>query len=483
LTITGDPAGERELFAHLSSGRLVLANTVVDLLHALEADGVKVRVSAQGISHFLQSALCPAPLSIFEDVYCLAAGDRLRASAAGDRFSYDWELDYPFLQARSRQDSRMDPQRCRDLITQAVVRHASASSNRLLMLSSGKDSMGLFLGLKEAGLCDTACVTFANEGQGDPEAEYAAAMCKEHGFSHQQVFPDALPPKRVREVFDKYFQEAVLPSLDFTQPPYLISLAQSGFRDGVILDGTGNDGYSGYIPGSRDRIKDRFSLAGMPRLAGALKHLFPPDSAANYLLQSRAENSIFGSKLRHVDMRGFFPASVDTSAYWLDFSRKHASLSAMDFRSMMLRQYDQRRIMQKARQAAPAFDSVAAYPYADNALADYVFNLPQSDRLVVSPPENKVWLRRTLAQYLGYDAAAIGKRRFEFNGWEFLLANRAYVQEQITECSYWDREAVSRLTRRWFSILGPKRWRLANQIQSLFLLSGWLNQSRWHRNG
>jgi hypothetical protein len=135
--------------------------------------------------------------------------------------------------------------------------------------------------------------------------------------------------------------------------------------------------------------------------------------------------------------------------------------------------------MQKQRLAANAFGLGSALPWCDDDVADYYFNLPEAQRYDLSSGKNKLLLRTMLLRYLDYDADAIGKHYFEFDGATFIERNMEFVVSEIDSCSLWDSRGLLQV-HGWLDRIGSRPL-LHHALLTLFMVSGWHNHSRYLR--
>ena len=137
--------------------------------------------------------------------------------------------------------------------------------------------------------------------------------------------------------------------------------------------------------------------------------------------------------------------------------------------------------MQKQVLAASAIGMGASLPWADHAVADYYFNLPQEARYTAKPAKNKLLLRKMLLRYLDYDADAIGKHYFSFDGAGFIQRNMEFVRSEIDDCSLWDEQGLGTV-HSWLDQIGSRPL-LYHSLLTVFMVSGWHNHSRFLESG
>ena len=164
--------------------------------------------------------------------------------------------------------------------------------------------------------------------------------------------------------------------------------------------------------------------------------------------------------------------------YWEIFSQETLKQSDYDFNQ----QSRQQQVMRKARATGEAFGFDVLFPWCDDAVIDYYFNLPEDAKFNKEIGQNKVLVRQMLKDVLDYDAAQVGKHVFRFEGELFLNTHRKWVEEQILECDLWKqrgtRDAVEKLLAKLYKEMNGGM-RAKNSIIGLLQVSGWVNHSRY----
>lgn len=440
-----------------------------ELLAELERRKRRTGLDPQSVSEFLHHGFVFAPRTVRAEVLELGVGDRLVVS---EGYGYGATCEWPWLGARSRQDQTASTGRLLELMV-AAVRRSVGSGPATLMLSSGKDSVGLALACAELGLPGVRATTFESDRGG--EGGDAAAFASRLGLEHRTIrLPD--DPDSIEHALHTYFERATIPCGDPTLVPYLLAVDGARMRPGeVIIDGLNSDAWMGLVP-------DRSVARGASRSERWFRWLRPlrefvgPEHPLSAVLRNRAEWHLYGGRwLRHAETRGFYEASVDTHRNLQQTSDALDILDDIDFRSMIVgRHFEQNGTKTKARAAAECFGLEAAFPFDDGELADYYFHLPEPDRFDRQTMTNKVLLRRLLRERLDYDDERLGKRVFEFDGAGFLRQHRAFVMDEITNCPLWN-DRVEPLVAGLIGRPGAlrKTW---PSLLALFQLSGWITR-------
>lgn len=478
LRLQGDDTGLVALYLHRHPSCVTVSTDLPLLLDDLGGRGIAPGVSPAGVSHLLHDALVPIPNTVYQDIHFVGLGDRCDLRAADGSAKLTFSNAHPYFLENSAEDRTADAKHLLQLLTQAVTRQVETCRDSFLMLSSGKDSSALALALAEAGYRDFPCVTFQSDDD-DGEHVFAAALCRRLGLNHETVDIGA-GDGRTRELLTAFFTRTSLPCGDFAQIPYALCAAAVGGSVRGVVDGSGNDCFLGDLPSRNERIRFRLAIGSGP-IAGMIEKCLHPDSVLNYFLRSRSASILPGRTFRPIDTRAFYPGSVDTAKWWSDLNRQSRHLGAIEIRnSPVMRHVDQAAILLKVRLAAESRGLNVLLPFCDRDVIDYTFNLPERERFDRSTGTNKLLLRTMLKRFIDYDADAIGKRWFKFDGAKFLLDHREFVLDEITGCRLWNAR-ISELAEQWMRRLEHKHF-MYHALLPLFMLSGWHNHSRFVDN-
>ena len=292
--IRGDDTGSSETLIYLDADRVGRFTSWSELESRLGAERL-LRVDPGGCQFMLAYGLVPPPYTLYSNVYCLGAGDRLRFDLDGDRAAF--EVDFPYFENRSRCDERFEPDRLKRLLAGAVSRAVPPGEPALLLQSSGKDSSGIVLGIAESGRTDIRCATY-DPGYRERESEAARSLARRFGLGHRAVEAD---PREECAALLRFAERSPSICADMALLAYLRILDCCGVDGGAVIDGLGNDAYMGYVLPRADRWLAGVALARrLPALWGRFE---PPDLGARaaYLVKSAlmypAERSLAGSRL------------------------------------------------------------------------------------------------------------------------------------------------------------------------------------------
>jgi len=474
VAVKGDRVGFRETFVWNSDDQVVVATALEELLPAIGTKPNGPAMSPFGISQLLNHGFPPLPHTVYEGVCRLGPGDSLRLVSEHDRLGRSITSDYPWMSDLSRQDQLPSTTKLRELIDSALDDQlTSVGGAGILLLSSGKDSVALALALADGGHTDVQCVTFKS-GPDDTEHVYAAGLCRRLGLEHHTVqMPHDAATTKVALLH--FFAHSPLPSADQGTIPSVIVAHTAGLDHGGFIDGAGNDPYMGYLISNRGRIKRSFRVRNR-HAARVMTNLIRHDSPINYFARSKAATLLPGRMFRDRETRSFYSDALDTEDFWYELTRDTSGLGTIDFSAMtIIRHTEAARSNPRTFLVARANGLEPLFPFCDEGIADYYFNLPETSRFNQSTRTNKVLLRRLLAEALDYDPKIVGSNYFGFDGASFLIENVDFVREEVLSCDLWLPEVESMLNR-WLAAL-PKRPFLFHSLLALFMVSGWHNHS------
>jgi len=474
IEVSGDRVEYRETFVWHSNERVLIATNLGELLTRLKSDSRDPAVSPFGISQVLNHGFSPVPHTAYEGVERLAGGDTAEFTVEEGQIARSITSSYPWLARLSRQDQTPSTTKLRELIASSVDRQmSSVSGDAMLMMSSGKDSTSLAIGLADGGHTSVPCFTFKSESS-DREHVFAAEICNRLGLEHHTV-PMPEDPATTKAALLRFFENSPLPSADLATIPYAIVTHAAGLDHGGIMDGCGNDAYMGYLPSGHIKLRNGLRTRSR-RIAKAVQRTIPHDSRTNYFARSKAGALLPGRMFRDRETRQFYAEAMDTEDFWYRLSSDSADLDLADFvAATEVRHTDPARSNNKIHLAARASGLTPLLPFCDEAIADYCFNLPEASRLDRSRWVGKLLLRRHLAEAIDYDPAVAGSHHFQFDGASFLLDNEDFVREEILSCDLW-LPKVEPMLDGWMDAL-PRRPFLFHSLIALFMISGWHNHS------
>lgn len=316
----------------------------------------------------------------------------------------DWKAEFknfPYRLKKSREDSIPSTKKLLDFISGAVLRSLEGSDGcPLLLLSSGKDSIGLAIGLSEAGIR----VNTLSLVKDPTEHSYIKKIARNLGH-----YPNFVPLDAIRaKVLSTDFSLRGRP-ICFDQALLFFRAALEHLGVGekeLLIDGMGNDIYFGHIP-SKVQLR-----------AYAIYKCFGPlfaesDYGRVWLRDFPAANGMttaFGRMRASRAIREHIPMMSFPS----NLFRPSCSEDFVDMRGFLRGSYvDNFVYSEKTRVLAQLFKSKVVFPWQNGNLSEFCFNLPRKYRFSLDTMTNKILLRRLLAKKIGYNQPKRGIDLYE----------------------------------------------------------------------
>lgn len=465
--LAGYPTCAEPCYFCLLDDSFTYSTDIRDIIRARDLAGLETIVDNTAVSHLLHDGFIPQPRTIYQDIYVISTG----FTAHLDSGEVTFRQDYPFFKAKSANDEEPSAGRLLVLLANAMDEACRRGNDAVLMLSAGLDSSSLALAAKEAGRDDICCVTYAEVGQRE-EAEFARRLCQRLGLRHETFIMD-LHSGELRSALLRYASVAPEPCAD---PAFIACLMQAvhfSSAGTVIIDGSGSDSYFWKPPRILDRIKLHLGLSRISAVR-QLRGLVPMHMRHERLLATPLEPMLFsGPRLRHHDTRKFFPESVDTHQFWL---QTYADLRypAAEVRSGVRSTYIAPAAqMLKTRNAALTTGAIAQFPWADEDVANYCFNLPEAQRFDVKSGKSKILVRQMLRQFTDYRDDVIGKRVFSFGKRAFIAEHLGFLRDEVLKCGLWSQQiggVFDKLSKSF-----QAGYRTENALLDLLMVSLWHN--------
>ena len=410
LTVRGDDSGALRRLVHLGPDTVTLATGWTDLSNAV---GQQFRLSLESAAMLLRFGFVPVPHTLFADVYQAGIGDSLSVDLRSG--TVDHTHDFPFLIAKSRQSETWRPEVFTDLLCASCERLVSRPAG--LLLSAGKDSTALLLALRRIGRQDVLCVTY-DAGYQEQEAAPARALASGMGFRHVTVPAD---PRREFDTYVSFLRSTPHLTLDFALPAALMSVAACAEHGGMVVEGSGNDKYMHFSPSRRERLLRATSLPsrlnGLGWGAAPLPWLgqratYVASSAAMYANERWFPGSKLSAKL--INQLTGSAEAAHAFARSLDLSLRGCHIvDAVTAAKARYNSYSA--TVEKMHLAAEHWSLSAAFPFCDNDLMDYYFNLPNQLRFDGRTLKTKIAFRRWLDEQPANSKYFTAKGSFRYN--------------------------------------------------------------------
>jgi len=471
LVIQGDSTASSEVLVYLDADHVGVFSDWPKLSGVLLEKNL-LKISACGCQFFLAYGFVPAPFTLYENVFSLVIGDSLEIDLDRDHAKYS--VDFPYFEHSSKQDRSFDKNVLLRLIGQSTDRVMSSGGDVLVMQSSGKDSTGMLLGLAQCDAKNARCVTY-NPNYRESEWEDAKRIASRFGFQHETV--DADPEAEFRD-FISFCDRSPTITGDTCLIPYIRCLSKHAASSDLVFDGLGNDTYMGYITLSLERRLKAISVARfLPSLWGRFEGA-NFGAKASYLLKSAlmypSERVFAGSPLSRYVIRDMIPVESRWDTMLPFLYREYRNLPEVDFRAYIRgRLADTACFMAKGRMSASAMSCRLVFPYCDQDLIDYYFNLPAANRYDATGGINKVGLRELISAEVGDFQYLSEKGSMRYDILSFIDANQQGIRDEILGASN-----LLHNVEKWMKFYMARRhnYVFAFCIQRLFFLSAWLNR-------
>jgi hypothetical protein len=286
-----------------------------------------------------------------------------------------------------------------EYIKEGVNETISKNKKHLLMLSDGKDSLSLAIALSELGIkCHTLTLLRRSD---DQMKSYLTDICEKLGHTPFFVSVDEIVDNLDVQLYLDSFKEMKTPVLDQGYIFFLFGMHQFFKKykfcasDYEIIDGLGNDEYLGYMMSKSQWWSFKLSKLGFWKLLpNAMKNL-------KWFLRSPAESNGDLSTLAC-----FFNLSsaYDLNTYFSKIPSSTEPLTYLDFRSFSRGAFhDHQCMMGKTVVSARYLGSNAVFPWLEENLSNFCFNIPLVEKLNFEELTNKIPLRILLKEKLNWE--------------------------------------------------------------------------------
>ncbi|WP_256842934.1 asparagine synthase (glutamine-hydrolyzing) [Ornithinimicrobium cryptoxanthini] len=419
LLLGRDRFGKKPLYySDLPEGGLCFSSELKGLLPILERGGVKPGLSAQGIYDYLSLGVVPQPQTIYEGVHCLTPGTTMRIGEGRRRQEeIFWAPDFTKSPAHPIAKVR---EQVRSLVRDATRVRLRSDVPLGVFLSGGVDSS--VIAYETSLVVGSSLESFTVKSAGElDESDVAARTARALGIKNT-VLPLTMDPVRgVHDVVTAYDQ----PFADSSAIPSMAISRLAREHVTVVLNGDGGDEvFGGYRRHVAAHLATRHARWVAP--AGRLAERLIPASAARRgplgfglrlargLGLDPAERYLAWTTdmLREGDKRDAWrgPACLPTERIVTQTLAPGLSgldqQLASDTRINLLSD-----LLVKMDMATMAYSLEGRSPLLDHRLADYVWSLPDTQRLPRGRP--KGLLRDTYRGLLSDEVISGKKRGFE----------------------------------------------------------------------
>jgi asparagine synthase (glutamine-hydrolysing) len=480
VKITGDQSGERKLYVFFYKKYVLLSFNFINLLNKLNRyRNMKFPLNENSIKELLSIGLISSPNTFLKNLYVLVIGDILILKQNDNEWSLKKNIQFPYFNNLNKKTSIPSTKKLKELISNSLSKRVKNPHRTILMLSSGKDSSALAVGLAEANLREVKCITFSTEDRND-EATAASNIASKLGLKHDVVTLET-NKKNIKDNFLNFFQNMDYPCIDNAIIPYVLCLSKSNKEYNTIIDGMGNDIYFGHVPSKKAIFKMHFHCNIYKYIFKIMEPLISRTSNLSYLQRYKSQLVVPGKYFKLSELKDIYSDICPDLSEWKNIDQIYKKYDVFDFRAVTRgRYYDQNVAMLKAECVSGLNNSQTIFPWCDTNLIDYVFNLPEEYKFDRKELRNKILLRMFLEEEIQYSSIQTKKVGFYLNSSKFVSDNETYIKDEIFSCKLW-REPVRKLMDHDFCKLN-QNYKISYSIILLFLLSGWVNHSKYFRS-
>lgn len=336
---------------------------------------------------------------------------------------------YPFSEINQKSTINSDPELLMDKMITAIKKSIDIEKETILLLSDGKDSLSIALALSKMGI---KCKTLTLLRKDDYELRSFVSE-KAIELGHTPYFVD------VEQIFASFNKKTFLEACSSMNNPVLDQgfiffvfgiqhfLLQNKISASAcqFIDGLGNDEHLGYLPS-----KSQFSAFKLSKL-NFWKAI--PNSLIwlRWYFRSPAEAQ---GDLSALSCFYPFDKALDINAYFSSIPRS-TDEEFVDFRSFSRGKFhDHQCMIGKTKAAIDSLDSNIFYPWIDEDLSNFCFNLPSSEKYNFSELKNKICLRKMLSDELSWNQDKRGiDLFFDINMDDLILHIEEFVDRDVYE--------------------------------------------------
>lgn len=381
LTVAADHAGMKPLYWNLSAGVLSVASTA-DALRDVMAE--RPDPDPVGLCHVLSLGYCPAPATVWRNVYKLGPAQCFEWSPGQDAPTVRSWWNPPEAPGTHGGDG---PEPLNTLLTEVTREHLHADVPISLLLSGGIDSSALAAVMGRLDRA-TPCVTIGLSDS-DDESHAAAQTAAHLGLKHHITRLDARSVSDLMRQVGEAFDEPQ----GFGALLTMIQAARAARQFGpVVLAGDGGDeAFGGY---TWHRPRPRHAEAGPRASQSLIQRVTSPDADPAERAAALASLSSLGPVHEHLQnvMPRFHPAesqallaplcpeyNSDTYCSWL-VPHHRPGLSAIRRRQRLdLFGFCPGSILPKLDRASMAFGLELRAPFLDRRVLEWSLALPESE--------------------------------------------------------------------------------------------------------
>ncbi|MGA1933009.1 hypothetical protein ACH5BF_09880 [Arcobacter sp. YIC-464] len=284
-------------------------------------------------------------------------------------------------------------------IKESILNKSNPKKKPLLLLSDGKDSLCLAIAFNELNIsCDT--ITFLKNDDNEMKSYLTKVTTKLGHNAHFITVNEIIQSLDMGE-FKKSFKSMNNPVLDQGYIFFLFGLKlffekyKLSSSDYEVYDGMGNDEYLGHMPSKEQLQSFKFSKINLWKIL--------PSNFKSYKWYIRSPIESHGL-LSTLSCFFSFPYAYDLNKYFKGIKASLDKEHFLDLRAFSRGKYlDRQCMMGKTETAANYLFTNAVFPWLDNELSNYCFNIPVDEKLNFEELVNKVPLRKLLKNKISWN--------------------------------------------------------------------------------
>ena len=238
----------------------------------------------------------------------------------------------------------------------------------------------------------------------------------------------------------------------------------------------GNDVYFGHVPSTKSMFKMHFHHSIYKLIYNIFDTYISRTSNFSYFQKFKSQLVVPGKYFKLSELKKIYSYEDFNLNHWKKLDQLFRNYNVFDFRAVTRgRYYDQNVAMLKAECTSKYINAKTLFPWCDQELINYIFNLPNNYKFDKVKLKNKILLRQMLNEELDYDILQGNKVGFYLNSSKFVNDNKIFIKDEIYSCKLWNQSIKDLLDKDFSKLINTPK--ISYSIIALFLLSGWCNHS------
>jgi asparagine synthase (glutamine-hydrolysing) len=464
-----------QLFVYLNEEQNIIVYSF-DLQELLNSEYLpkKFKLNYSSISFLLSTGVVPPPYTVFKNLFKIGQGIKCKLLECNKKVKISFSEINIF--SKSLERKKFDESIFLEMIFKNIKKNLVSDIPTYLFQSAGKDSnlIALAYSIHCENKNSLTCLTY---GSVDDETLYAKNISNKLGFKHINLIIPKYSTNKFTNLIQDNLKNTFFPNTDNAYLGYF--LYNDGFlnQKNNLIDGMGNDIYSGHIPSFNEYIMQHSSKLFS-------KFNFLSNYTDSLLLDEITKSKVFYTGLyglpnfiskkiysKYVDQRKFFENKYDfVDDYFLIRAKIRGGI------------IDYEKFMGKLQSFSFSNRSNVIFPFAQKNVGEYVFNTSQ--KLLYSKIflKNKIFIRKILEKHLNLEIDKIGKKTFRYDYWKNILNYEEYVYYEILNCKLFNKSKIVETVEQLKKISNSRsitRNRCRALLNYLFQISIWYNHSKY----